>query len=83
MIDRLAVLRVQSLTVGGTDTATETALLKYDLMPGSSSPDVLLNAYSTNDMHVKSMLPTRETLYGPRISADRHGIQRYSTVLAR
>jgi hypothetical protein len=47
------LVKVHTLATGGTNTATGQVVLKYDLWP--EVPDILINAYSTNDMHILTM----------------------------
>ncbi|EEC45197.1 predicted protein [Phaeodactylum tricornutum CCAP 1055/1] len=59
LINRLAggkLVKVHNLANGGTNTLTGQAILKYDLLPElTKHPDILINAYSTNDMHISTM----------------------------
>jgi hypothetical protein len=56
------LVRVHTMAVGGTNTAMGQAVLEYNLLPPeAASPDVLINSYSTNDMHVLTMLEATET----------------------
>lgn len=53
----LPVLEVTRVAMGGTNTATGSRILEFDLIPPEAqNPDIVLNAYSTNDMHVLTML---------------------------
>lgn len=50
------LVTVHTLAVGGTNTATGKAVLEFDILPEEAShPDILINAYSTNDMHVLTL----------------------------
>jgi hypothetical protein len=52
----LPLLQVTKVALGGTNTATGSRILEYDLIPPEArDPDIVLNAYSTNDMHVLTM----------------------------
>jgi hypothetical protein len=52
----LPLLQVTKVAMGGTNTATGSRILEYDLIPPEArNPDIVLNAYSTNDMHVLTM----------------------------
>lgn len=52
----LPLLQVTKVAMGGTNTATGNVILEYDLIPPEArNPDIVLNAYSTNDMHVLTM----------------------------
>jgi hypothetical protein len=43
--------------MGGTNTATGSVIWQYDLVPEEArNPDIVLNAYSTNDMHILTVL---------------------------
>lgn len=47
------LLQVTKIAMGGTNTATGSRILEYNLLPEAArDPDVIINAYSTNDMHV-------------------------------
>ena len=50
------VVQVDVAAYGGTNTRGGTTVWEYDLFPkGVQSPDILINAFATNDMHVHSM----------------------------
>merc|ERR1712166_1306298 len=50
----MPLFRVATVALGGTNTATGNTLWSYNLLPDSVSfPDILVNSYSTNDMHVE------------------------------
>mmetsp|Transcript_44225 Transcript_44225/g.134659 ORF Transcript_44225/g.134659 Transcript_44225/m.134659 type:complete len:699 (-) Transcript_44225:20-2116(-) len=50
------VVRVQTITMGGTNTESGIKIWKYGLQSDDyPHPDVLINAYSTNDVHVNSV----------------------------
>lgn len=56
------LIQVHTLAVGGTNTATGRAVLEFDVLPPEASqPDILINAYSTNDMHVLTMQEALES----------------------
>lgn len=47
---------IHSLAMGGTNTPVGTNIWDYGLMPSNMPyPDIIINAYSTNDMHVMSV----------------------------
>jgi hypothetical protein len=47
------LIEVHNLASGGTNTDTGRAMLEFDLLPDEiRSPDIVINAYATNDMHV-------------------------------
>ena len=52
------IIEVHAVTLGGTNTAIGTLMWKYNLLPDNipHQPDIVINAYSTNDMHVRSMV---------------------------
>lgn len=51
------VFLVTKIAMGGTNTAVGTTVFRYDLVPPESrDPDVVVNAYSTNDMHILTVL---------------------------
>ena len=53
---RADVIRTQTVTLGGTNTESGISIWKYGLQPEEyPHPDVLINAYSTNDVHVNSI----------------------------
>lgn len=51
------VVKITKISVGGTNTAIGATIFQYDLLPESARhPDIVLNAYSTNDMHILTIL---------------------------
>lgn len=66
------VVDVHLAAVGGTNSATAQAMLQYDLLPETMrEPDIIINAYATNDMHVLTIqeatsqnLSLREKIFG-------------------
>jgi hypothetical protein len=43
--------------MGGTNTATGNVIFQYDLIPKEvQNPDIVINAYATNDMHILTVL---------------------------
>lgn len=51
------LVHVSTVAMGGTNTATGSVIWKYDLIPEQArEPDIVLNAYSTNDMHILTIL---------------------------
>jgi len=53
---RADVIRIQTVTLGGTNSESGVSIWKYGLQPDDyPHPDVLINAYSTNDVHVNSV----------------------------
>ena len=55
------IIRVDVLTLGGTNTETGTTIFDYTLMPhGIPYPDIVINGYSTNDMHVTSAIEAQK-----------------------
>ena len=54
--DDTKLVQVHTLAVGGTNTATGQTILEYGILPDDADqPDILVNAYSTNDMHVLTL----------------------------
>ena len=50
------VIEVVNLSAGGTNTKTGTTLMEFGLIPpGARDPDIVINAFATNDMHVLTM----------------------------
>lgn len=48
---------VEKVAMGGTNTATGSVIWQYDLIPEEArNPDIVINAYSTNDMHILTVL---------------------------
>ena len=55
--DEHRLVEVTKVAMGGTNTATGQVILAYDLIPQEArQPDIILNAYSTNDMHILTIL---------------------------
>jgi len=55
--NREELVQVTKVAMGGTNTATGSAIWKYDLVPEEArNPDIVINAYSTNDMHILTVL---------------------------
>ena len=51
------LVQVTKVAMGGTNTATGGVIFEYDLIPEEArEPDIVINAYSTNDMHVLTIL---------------------------
>lgn len=53
------LIHVHNAAVGGTNTAVGTKILKYHIL-SEPSYDIIINAYSTNDMHVNTMKEAQE-----------------------
>jgi hypothetical protein len=50
------VIEVINLSAGGTNTKTGTTLMEFGLIPPQArDPDIVINSYATNDMHVLTM----------------------------
>jgi hypothetical protein len=50
------LVQVHVFALGGSNTNTATVLLEYDLLPkDAQNADIMINGYSTNDMHVKTI----------------------------
>ena len=55
------MIEVHNLGAGGTNTKVGQALLAYDLLPEKAKhADIIINAYSTNDMHWNTMQEIKE-----------------------
>jgi hypothetical protein len=53
----LDMVQVTKVAMGGTNTATGNVIWQYDLIPEEArNPDIVFNAYSTNDMHILTIL---------------------------
>ena len=49
-------VEVHKVSVGGTNSETGGILIDFDLIPEEAkNPDIIINAYSTNDMHVSTV----------------------------
>jgi len=57
LFGNLDLIQVHVLAIGGTNTESGTTLWDYSIVPKDVPypPDILINAYSTNDVHVNSM----------------------------
>ncbi|KAG7372004.1 hypothetical protein IV203_018147 [Nitzschia inconspicua] len=56
------LVQVTKVAMGGTNTATGSIIWQYDLIPPESrNPDIVLNAYSTNDMHILTILEAQSS----------------------
>lgn len=56
------VVDVTKVAMGGTNTATGSVIWQYDLIPNEAkNPDIILNAYSTNDMHILTVLEAQSS----------------------
>jgi hypothetical protein len=60
----LPFVKIETLAMGGTNTATGQIILEYDIL-NELHPDILINAYSTNDMHILTVkdATSNEKLY--------------------
>ena len=55
------VFEVQKVALGGTNTETGHVLLEQDFIPEEAKDaDILINAYSTNDMHILTMIEAKQ-----------------------
>lgn len=55
------IFKVDKIALGGTNTATGFVLWESDFVPPEfKHPDILINAYSTNDMHILTVLEAQE-----------------------
>ena len=51
---------VTKVAMGGTNTQTGSVILQYDLIPDNArNPDIVINAYATNDMHILTILEAK------------------------
>ncbi|CAB9523611.1 expressed unknown protein [Seminavis robusta] len=50
---QVPLVEVTHIGIGGTNSATGTTLLQFELLPPQAAqhPDIIINGYSTNDMH--------------------------------
>ena len=56
------VVEVTKVAMGGTNTATGNVIWQYDLIPEEArNPDIVINAYSTNDMHILTILEAQSS----------------------
>jgi lysophospholipase L1-like esterase len=54
-------VEVQKVALGGTNTQTGYVMWDSDFLPEEAkNPDIVINAYSTNDMHILTVLQARE-----------------------
>mmetsp|Transcript_13351 Transcript_13351/g.24194 ORF Transcript_13351/g.24194 Transcript_13351/m.24194 type:complete len:671 (-) Transcript_13351:55-2067(-) len=50
------IVEAHNMAVGGTNSETGYTILKYDLLEdGMKNPDIIINSYSTNDMHYNTI----------------------------
>ena len=51
------LVEVTKVAMGGTNTASASVIWHFDLIPKEArNPDIVINAYSTNDMHILTVL---------------------------
>lgn len=56
------LVQVTKVAMGGTNTATGSIIWEYDLVPEEArNPDIVLNAYSTNDMHILTVMEAQSS----------------------
>lgn len=56
------LVEISKVAMGGTNTATGSVIWQYDLVPEEArNPDIVINAYSTNDMHILTILEAQST----------------------
>ena len=56
------IVQVTKVAMGGTNTATGSVIFQYDLVPEHArDPDIVINAYSTNDMHILTILEAQSS----------------------
>ena len=61
----ISLFRVTKIAMGGTNTAVGSQVMEYDLLPlEARKPDIIVNAYSTNDMHILTILEAQNSQKG-------------------
>lgn len=56
------IVEVTKVAMGGTNTATGSVIFQYDLVPEQArDADIVINAYSTNDMHILTILEAQSS----------------------
>ena len=51
------LFQVTKIAMGGTNTAVGSQIFRYDLLPEAARrPDIVINGYATNDMHILTIL---------------------------
>jgi len=56
------LVEVTKVAMGGTNTATGSVIFQYDLVPEQArDADIVINAYSTNDMHILTILEAQSS----------------------
>ena len=56
------LVEISKVAMGGTNTATGSVIWQYDLIPEEArNPDIVINAYSTNDMHILTVLEAQSS----------------------
>lgn len=56
------LIELEKVAMGGTNTATGSVIWQYDLIPENArNPDVVINAYSTNDMHILTVIEAQSS----------------------
>lgn len=60
ILQQPGVMEITKISMGGTNTAVGAQIFEYDLLPEAArNPDIVLNAYSTNDMHILTTLQAK------------------------
>ena len=55
------LVKVHVVGMGGSNSATASALFEYDLLPSAAkNPDIVIHNYATNDMHVLTMQQAKD-----------------------
>ncbi|CAB9497432.1 expressed unknown protein [Seminavis robusta] len=58
----LRLFQVHTVVMGGSNTISGNAILEFDLLPPEAkNPDIIINAYSTNDMHLNTFYQQGDT----------------------
>ncbi len=56
------LVEITKVAMGGTNTATGSVIWQYDLVPEEArNPDIVINSYSTNDMHILTILEAQSS----------------------
>eukprot|EP00531_Pseudo-nitzschia_arenysensis_P007313 CAMPEP_0116153354 /NCGR_PEP_ID=MMETSP0329-20121206/21200_1 /TAXON_ID=697910 /ORGANISM="Pseudo-nitzschia arenysensis, Strain B593" /LENGTH=447 /DNA_ID=CAMNT_0003650257 /DNA_START=222 /DNA_END=1564 /DNA_ORIENTATION=- len=56
------LIELSKVAMGGTNTATGSVIWQYDLVPEEArNPDIVINAYSTNDLHILTVMEAQSS----------------------
>jgi len=62
MTNQRDLVNFNQITLGGTNTASATTFWNYSLFPNDVPyPDIIINSFSTNDVHVQSIAEAKES----------------------